>query len=606
MTLIKVSSVIIMSAMVLAGCGSSGGGSGTSSTYTLSGNMDQNASSSGISSSSLLRQFKDAIGLKSNSRTQCNDGFYYSVYCVSFSTPPVAAEGNVDCTGGGAFEVAGLPKGEAIGCFVRRYESATASSNQASTVGAIQIPAANLNGSTEQMVSSGDVNLNVTISETGTISATVVSGTVNDSVDDSAASNFTPTNMNGVWALRCSTSGGSSTFTDGLCKCFLGESQLAGAGYTDEKDCLADSNGPGAAITGSVEIGIGLYVYSASTNNSIDVGNGQSIPSGSTINGISIWAAPGSPGSYTSLKTGGEGATNLGGDLTWSTTPLDPTAAITWATSIDPDGAGPIGAVTIPAVPAATANHAAWISWAQTVTANADTAGWNCQTTANNPNQHVWCMNEALDLIGDGQVVFPGVHIMPFCDQNGCVISTDTGEFTGNDGNANALKMARVEVEGLHFDHDGQGTWTTGSDYDALTPDSDGIGIEPEARFVFEPLEFFPGGAGFRQGNHDERHYKCGATTHEVQNSACSDAGDHFELKCHSREELAIKFLGDPTSGSVNVVFDQSESVGYAKLVRHTGSGPQEISPNGTTAVEMCVAKRGGGGGIFTATAVRQ
>ncbi|MCB0379266.1 MAG: hypothetical protein KDD33_12305 [Bdellovibrionales bacterium] len=610
-----------LSLLFTAACSSSSSGSSSATTYTLSGTLDPGNSSSSLNASLDSSFDLEILGLRPFARTQCNDGFYYSVYCVSFSTPPVAAEGDVDCGNGGGFSVAGLPLNEPIGCFVRRYQSDSATTG--SNVGAIEIPAANLNGSTDTIVAGGNVQLAVSVNSSGTISATVQSGgdNLNTTTDSTVDSAFTAANMNGVWALTCDSENGGSTFTPGLCKCFLGESSY-GSDYNNQDECLADSNGPGAAISGTVSLGIGMYIYTATANTDIPLDNNQSLPSGSSIKAISIWGASGTPGSYVSLKTGGEGVTNLGGAITWGTTPLDPTQAIAWTTgSVNiQDGNNASKSVTIPSLSnPETMTHSQWLTWIDSIVASAEASGFDCNwgpgdSNANQNNtslgKNIDCINQILEGLSKDDVgaVVPRIWIQSYCDQNGCLISTDnTNDSAKSYYSANALNYAHIEIEGWHLDYPEPWTAADLSSTGPTTGTDSGIGLDPGNRYVFEPLIVTPKGAGFRQGNEYERHFECvdsGATSEQVQDAACTSGSHYNELICYVSEELAIKFIG--SASPMDVIFDQLQSVVYARLVRHSGT-ESPLTPSSTSgALGLCQSKISSGNGTFMAKATKQ
>ena len=608
----------MLSALLMGACSSDSGGGGTSSTYSISGSVDTGQSASSFNYTPMSREVED-IDFTQLARTQCTDGKFYSVFCMSFTTPPVAAEGDVDCSNGGAFTVTGLPLNEPIYCVVRRYESDTAATG--SNLGAIEIPAANLSGSTDTLVGSGDLTMNVTLGSDGSITAQVTGdqGSADNSTIDAA---FTGANMNGVWALTCDSSNGGSQFSPGHCKCFLGEDSFGAAGYSNQDDCLNDSNGPGAAITGTVGLGIGLYIYEATANTAIPTDNNQTIPSGTEVKAISIWGTTGSPGSYVSSKTGGEGVTNLGGALTWGTTPLNPTVAITWTTgniSIK-DGSNTSRTVNVPALPADPniMTHGQWMTWLGNLASAAETGSFNCtfgpgDSNGNNNDanlaNNIDCINQVLQAMDEDSVgaTLPRMWVRPFCDQNGCDISDDAADSAKGYYNSNALSSARIEFEGWHLNYGS--TWASTDNNSSIGPATGldaGIGLEPATRYVFEPLHIMTNGAGFRQGHDFERHFECVASSagpDQVANAACTGGG-FFELVCFVAEDLSIKFIG--TSSPMDVIFETAQAPVSARLYHHNGSSPQEVTPTGTDVLSMCSAATGGGSGTFMATATKQ
>ncbi|MCB0413569.1 MAG: hypothetical protein KDD50_04510 [Bdellovibrionales bacterium] len=614
----------------LTACSPEGAVDSSSSTYSISGTMDPSASASSSSyggysskvSKSQLYNYSVVSNL-SNSRTVCSDGYYYSLYCVSFSTPPVAAEGNVDCSGGGSFTVSGLPKGNAVGCFVRRYSDSSSSSSAATTVGAVQIPAANIGGSTDTLVSNGDVGLNVALSSSGSISANVTSGTVNDNLStDTSSTAFTASNMNGVWNLTCNSNNGGTAFSAGRCKCFLGESFYSEGSYSNQEQCMDDPNGPGAGITSTVQMGIGIYIHKATALSNIPIENNQTIPSGSTINAISIWGTSGSPGSYISLKgSGGEGVTTLGGALSWDTSTEDPTTSVAWSESTSvtiKDGNSNNITFTLPAkIDFNTAHHEAMVNYLRSLGALADAQGFTCTWGPNDSDAYntgtgalednIECLNQVLSAISSNEsIILPRVRLKPFCDQNGCQISKVAADSSNPYYNTSAFNKLRIETEDGGLDY--PTTWSSSDDYSSsgtnIGPKSNSIGISPKARYVFQPLDILPNGAGFRDGHHDERHFECKASGGDVNNAACSASNTYYYLKCQAREELAIKFIG--SSEPFDVIFDQTQSIAYAELRKHDSNGESSVTPTGTDTLTMCATKLNNYGGSFMATATKQ
>ncbi|MEQ1877641.1 MAG: hypothetical protein ABL958_13435, partial [Bdellovibrionia bacterium] len=156
---------------IIAGCSAGGSGSGgdtAATTYSISGTMSIGAGTLGIMSTVTPANYLPFAG------AACSNGKYYQVYCVSFSSPPVSAEGNVSCSGStGGFTVAGLPVNTAIGCFVRQSADGT----DYDTVGTLEIPSTGLGGTSSAISSSGDLGMDIAIDSSGTITATVTSGT---------------------------------------------------------------------------------------------------------------------------------------------------------------------------------------------------------------------------------------------------------------------------------------------------------------------------------------------------------------------------------------------------------------------------------------------
>lgn len=594
-----------------AACSSDSGGDSNSTTYSISGTLDAGATASSLSAD---RKGWDVASMAFNlkARTACNDGQFYSVFCMTFTSPPVAAEGDVSCTGSsGAFTVDGLPKGEPIFCVIRRYEDATATSG--TNVGAIEIPTANLSGSSDTIVGDGNLTMAVTMGADGAITAEVT-GDTSDGSNADVDNFFTPTNVNGTWRLACDNDNGGTQFSAGACKCFLGDNFYSEGGYSNQDECLADPNGPGNGITSAVTLDIDMFIHPVTTNGVVSTDGGD-IPDGTDMKAVSIWAA-GTKGA------GGEGVTDLGGALVWDTTVENPATAIAWTNApvTIQDGADADITFTVPALPgdANTMDHEDWVTWMQSVAALAEGQNFDCtwgpssNAVDNNANldQSVECINQVMNALTDESVnaTVPRVELRPFCDQNGCDL-TDDGADSGDSSiyNANAFDHVRVEFEDWHLDYN-QTSWTDSDDYsqsgDDIGPSSDGIGVSPKSRFVFEPLIIHPNGAGFRQGHHGERHYQCLSSGGDVTNAACSSGTSYYELVCYYTEQLAIKFIG--TASPMDVIFDSLTSPVSARLVEHGAGGPQEIAPTGTNEIDMCEQALGVSGFTFFSSGTKQ
>ena len=201
---------LISMAVVFSRCSSGSSGSpGTSvtpTTFAISGNISVGQTAASVSSMSVDPNAEPVIGDVHAQATACSDGYYYNVYCISYSEPPVAATGAVSCSGAnsGSFTVSGLPLNAEIGCFVRR--AATDTSTSYSTIGTIEIPTTSLTGGTSTLVSQGDLNLSIDLNTDGSITTTVTGGGDNVVSPVESGSGVNTAQYTGFWSIQCDSS----------------------------------------------------------------------------------------------------------------------------------------------------------------------------------------------------------------------------------------------------------------------------------------------------------------------------------------------------------------------------------------------------------------
>lgn len=554
---------------------SASSGSGESSTLSISGSL-----TTGVSSS--------ALGMYSVSSQSggCSDGNFYQIYCVTFSSDPVAASGSVSCSGTtGSYTVSGIPKNVAFGCFVR---SSTDGSSY-KTVGSIEIPASGSLGQTDQITASGDMGINVTIGSNGSVEATV---TTDNRVAIDTSSDFTDAStFNGIYQLACDNVNGGTLYSQGACKCFLGEDQY-GANYSNHDECMADSAGAGSKITSAVSMYVDFNIYDATANSDISDNGQVVIKSGDRVQGVTVWGASDASTSLRGSSSDGEGldafATLMG--LTWSNIAgfkSQAEAAIAWASNVDIISGG--SSTTVPAAFTNVLNNwdasptkktvGDWTTGIQAFVDAAETASdFSCGSHwmesdpgAGNGEINAGCLQYFFDQMPD-TATLPRIHVQPYCDYNGCLAD---------------VSKARIWVEGVNFAYN-KNSWS-GSQSSVETDLTDSQGPNPRTRYVFEqwhPLK--GGGGGFKQRNENHRWYSCDDSSGaDVQHSFCNGAGNHDGLECFMEEELAIRFL--PTSGSnYNVIFESRNVVygGQFHLENNT-SGPVFSA----AATDLCKSK---------------
>jgi hypothetical protein len=495
-------------ALSMAACGSSDSGSGDSGTFSISGSLavgDQLASvrrsSERVKDAVLIDIIADAHGLPVSPRStlaasQCTDGNFYQVYCMSFSDTPEAALGAVDCTNGGAFTVDGLPTDTEIGCFIR---SSTAADGTFQTVGTIEIPSTEtLTGTTGSLVASGDIKFNVTVSSTGTITATLVddknlSSTATGTVLDDSK-------LNATFAVSCLTQA------------------EAGSEFAQDK-CQAGGL-------------IDTAVYTATLGQAIDqsANGGPKLSAGQKVKVITVWNH--------GKRTGGEGLSTMGGVVSWDSTTA--TNAVTFSTgnvSVPNMFAGGTTNVNLPAVPSAT-TYLAWQDYARgVVLAFGSVTGFGCkkldgsqETSGSAINSDAYCFSQVANRIferlatGDSGVNVPRVHFQGLRD------ATAT--------NANAV---RIFVDGLRPNY--RDTWTSSDNYTVGSDDfsQEGpSGAMPSERKVLDMLNVVGSVASFHTGSGYEKRFRCvasSAANGEIANASCTGSE---QLVCHLREEMRI------------------------------------------------------------------
>ena len=526
--------------------GASSGSGGSTTTFALSGTLDLSNAYVGISNLEPVQSRSLANSISPFAPTQCGDGYYYQVYCVAFSEPPVSATGNVSCSGNtGGFTVSGLPKNTGIGCFIRRN---TTDTGTFSTLGTLEIPAATMTGTTTSLVGSGDIKMDVSIDTSGTISAVVA----NDSPTRPSNTTTTPTTtiddlaFSGIYQISCATSTGSSEFNPAICKCQMGDWS---ASYMSKDACIADNASLISVNDTTQFVDLGLYKGTVTSNISITdgAGNPQQISAGTTLYGIGVWAAS---NGTTSLRTGGEGFPNtgMGANISFASAIRDPKVAVGWTNSGSISSADTSGvtvnltghsAQVATAVAGGTVGH--WKTYAQWL--YTQSSGFTCSWGAGNPSTDANCMSEFLNKIRRGyengsNLVMPKVMMQTNCGMSGC---------------DNVLANARVFVEGVDFEYN-QSTWS--GSQNAVTVRADSFGPRPSARHAFEQFEPTPGGGGsFTQREFDGRHYPCQTSGAEVNSALCDQT--HNWLECQTRQEMAIRFMPTSTTGTWKIVFEQ-------------------------------------------------
>ena len=502
---------VLATLMMTAACGSSEDSSGGSSddTFSISGNLSvETLASARIRASRESREnelrdiIADAHGLPSSPRstlaaTQCGDGNFYQVYCLSFSEPPVAAMGAVDCAASGAFTVSGLPVDSEIGCFVR---SSTTETGTYATVGTIELPSAStLTGTSGSFVASGDVKFNVTLSSDGSIVATVVDG---GNISSDAATSFDSSKLNGSFSLNCLT-----------------EAE-AGDAFPQQSQCQGS---PGT---------FDMAVYTATLQSAIDesASGGPKFNAGDTVDVVTVWMS-GAKGS------GGEGLATMNGLLSWS--PASATTAVDWSEGSGQSIPNPFGSgtltVTLPTVPTGM-NYEVWQTYIDGVISAVAGAGT------------VTCYK----MDGTSTSTLGLILADPFCfaqASNQIFERLTNGNSSLNlpkvrqewlFGNTSNRDANQIQVDGLRADYSGD--WTDSSDYSAVNFQNDGpSGAMPSGRRVMSMVEKNGStGTFFSRGGYADT-YRCvasgaNADEHEVNADGCAD----HSLQCFINEETRI------------------------------------------------------------------
>jgi hypothetical protein len=542
--------VAIMAALNV-GCGKTDEAGAGSGSITISGTITTGATISrlGRSSLGLIPEFEASFVPAKDlgpvlAATQCNDGYYYVVRCVSLGQVIAAGDGNVSCTGAtGGFSIAGMPANEAIGCFIRRSVTGTTYT----TMGTIEFPAATLSGSNSTIVGTGDLKFNVAISNTGVITATVDSSTASN-VASSSSAGTDPTALNGIYDLACATGVSGEVFDSVKCKCSLyADGNYPDTGMGSRENCLADN---AAQIPANAVMKVDFNVYKGTTTGFEDVPAGD-------IFGVTIWDAT---GGVSARSTGGEGLPTMGGAISWESS--QGSNAIAWLTSFN--GGGSMTAVPTSSVPAATANVGAWQNWIEAMVQYALANGWTCtyddwmsagtgneqQNGGNNGMCYMQFLNEVYRSVGRSSRL-PRLYGETRCDNTGC----------------GTLKTHfRVYAEGLNFDYSAASSPTTNV---STIPSDGGVGANPGPRFVAEQWLPIPGGGGsFRQRNEFDQFYRCvsdssGLSTYEFTDAACPTKASNqwVGLRCKVAEETKFTFVPAGT-GKLNGTFETRTMLG--------------------------------------------
>lgn len=593
-------------ALLFSRCSSSGsGGSGSAATtFAISGNISVGQTAASMSSMSVNAHAAPVVGEVHAQATQCSDGYYYNVYCVSYSEPPVAAVGAVSCggTNSGSFTVAGLPLNAEIGCFVRR--AATDTSSAYSTVGTIEIPTTSLSGSTSTLVSQGDLNLSIDLNTDGSITTTVTGGGDNVVSPVDSISNVNTAQYTGFWSIQCDSSATGTLVNPVRCKCQNGggdeaayqpgASKNPNPGAVDpEQACLNDNAAEVTDVETQQYVELNMYTASPASNLTID--DGVVIPTGTQVPIISVWSA--SSGSSSARGTGGEGANGSVKDKDGNTVTLNwsapqATNGIAWKTSgqVASDGGVTLdfdGSSTALNTALGTPTAANWKAWVKYIYDNTATSGFTC-TWGNpvNESNDAGCLAEFADrhLSDNRDINVPIVRIHRMCDHTGCDAD---------------VSHAQVQVEGYHANYSGVAPGAV----DAVVLQSEGVSAELRTRYVFEPFEATPTGGGFTQHHYNNRSYSCDDVAgQQVTNAACTGTDGNW-VNCGIREEVSIKFKPS-SSTAMKLFFEQRGVVAYATLEKwSTGT---KTNGSFSEALAICEAENAASEARFQMTATKQ
>ena len=562
-------SLLIVGALALlgtaVGCSSSSssGGSTTSTTMSISGTMG-GLSTSSVNSSSLstfgyikneaitaVAAFSTpgtgdgAVSAQSN---QCADGSYYRVLCSAWSTPPVAAYGDVSCGGSasGSFTVAGLPKNTDISCAVRK-------STDGSTFVAfanLELPAASLTGSTTTISAAGDLQLSISVGTNGTITTTVTSG---DNTADDSVGNVTvdATSMTGFYSMVCPSDLGTENQIK--CKCMLLADKNGGE---SQETCVANS----AANVTAEKFSINLNVYPGTVGGSgldLNEDGKVDIAAGGTLYAGTIWGAAtsgGSPcssaGECVSAKSGtAEGLPTMGGTITWASG-LD--SAFTWPSTValKCNGGSTVN-VAVGTVPGSTATQTQWTTWLRALVQSHVTA---CGATVGGVTNVTWggCGVSDKDTADDDAFCVGNFtwNVLQASNVNLPDVRWDFSKMCTESGCSSTMVNTAIQVKGIDFKQDGT---------------VDHFQLAPNGRYVLD--QFLPNktGTGGSMRTHSDysMQYSCTGLTGDAACSMLSDTTNAY-LECHVGEELVINFI--PATSGYNVVFDVSTHLRFGTV----------------------------------------
>lgn len=597
---IFVAGLISMAALFSRCTSSSGGGGAAATTFAISGNISTGQTAASFSSQKMGAAEATAMSMNdvNAQATQCADGYYYSVYCVSYSEPPVAATGAVTCGGAnsGAFTVAGLPLNSEIGCFVRRSSDNTTYS----TLGTIQIPTASLTGGTTSIVSQGNLQLAINLNTDGSITTQITGGGSN--VASPINANLDTAQYTGFWLLNCDVNASGDLVDPVKCKCQNGGEKLAayqGGGIKNpsslmdpETACKTDN--ASLVIPTNTQQYVEINMYKATPATPLLIDAGVTIPAGTAVPVISVWSA--SSGTVSSRGAGGEGASvtvkdknNAPVTLAWSS--AQATNPIAWVTS----GTHALGnnisvdittAQIAAAMPLVATTALAWKNWVSALYSNS--TGFTC-TWGTGGVTDAGCLAEFTERVlhDNRSVNLPSVRIERSCGNSGCDA---------------VVANSRVFVDGYRADYS---AITPGTSTNAVNLTSEGVSQQVRNRFVFEPFESSPTGGGFTQHEYRNRGFSCTSAVSGAQlvsKPACNGTNGNF-VNCGLREETAIHFKPSSTT-AMKIFFENRISVTYASLEKwNTG-----LKTNGTftDAMALCNSQFTASEGRFQMTAAKQ
>gem|GEM_PF-3021454 len=588
-------------------------------TYDISGEFFTN-SAEGFTTNSFDRYSKNLKQDLPLPPSPCIDGFFYSVTCTTLGENPESFRSSVfNCSGeSGGYGLSGLPRQQPIICSISR--SSPDSLNE-ERIGNVLIPAPTLSGETETLTPGGNFNMDIRLQGSGRIL-----GTIPEEQRANFRSTLEPSffseSINGIYDISCA-SAFSEFFPkqEGQCSCLLNTIDVSAQyppvnGSSSLRLCLEDN---GRLLSSSNRL-VELNIYSGQFTAEIPNGS-QPIAIDTSFNAVSLWQAP---SGVSARATGGEGASDLGGLINWNTGGQNPTTPVNWSSSETVT----VGSASISTPDLSSIgndfnqfSHDQWMQWIGSLVEAAETAGFNCTQgplgsegvisndySENAVVTNIPCANEILEAMANSRRNIPKVQIQPFCDSNGCRLTSNPIESNAPYYSPSIINLARLSFPSHRLDYPQVWQSTdnyslTGTTINPVIGFGGGIGVSPGQRLAFSHMNTFANGASFQRTAESRLRFQCIDTTasepHQIENQACALSSIFYGLTCTVVDQLSVRLIGN--ASPFESLFEVSTSVVAAELagLDSNTTTPSPVAPIGTTAIELCRSKISGHGGAL-------
>lgn len=607
--------VLILMLLPIIGCDGGDNSIVLPTTYSISGAFTTEATGVNTLSPSALQLESQALQAVSPFST-CSDGYSYTIECRTVGAEPEAFRSDIEnCSDArGFYTISQLPRNRTITCSLLRSGGVLIEN-----LGEIFITAPTLSGESSTLTPSGGFTMDVLVTPEGRITGEVPEEH-RDRIFSGSANSFFSENLNGIYTLTCDSELSDFFQNDpSLCPCLLAEEKLktiypSNSSTSSLAQCLQDQGQALGSQNQIVELNLYRGFFATEIPHQDIV-----IPANLPFQAASLWRAP---GGLSTRGAGGEGASDRDGLFNWNTGgPENPVTSVEWTSgeTVSVDGS----LINLPDLSLIHSSsdpnqfsHDDWISWVTAVLESAEAAGIDCTQGPQGSSgvviddfvdsgkiTNIPCANEILQKIGGSSGVLPRVEIRPFCDGQGCRLSSNANDIPAPYYFSEITNNARLFFENHRLSY--PVLWQSSDDYSAsgtnVSPDLGnrlgGTGLSPNQRILFSHLSTFAGGGSFQTRTDNRVQFECRSDTptesFHVQNAACPLSSLFYSLDCYVSEQTSIRLLSELTP--LESIFQVTRSVVSANLLAYDTSSdlPTRVVPLDATAISLCRSKIG-------------